>query len=129
MEGEGVGRGVPPPILKREKEEEQRDSSLGVSGELGSPTAKPPPGTSSPEGRGEEKSAGQNPEVHPDKGLNISQVATLDERPSGGFESSSEESADEGEGTLVGPDIEEAMGEETVQEQEETSVGGQSPDN
>jgi len=105
VEGEGVGRGVPPPILKREKEEEQRDSSLGVTGKLGNPAVKPPAGTSSPDVMGEEKSAGQNPEVRPDKGLNISQVATLDERPSGGFESSSEESADEGEGVLRGPPV------------------------
>jgi hypothetical protein len=38
--------------LKREREEEQTDSPLWVSGELGSPTVKPPPDTRSPEGGG-----------------------------------------------------------------------------
>jgi len=84
VEGEGVGRVVPPPILKREREEEQRDSPLWVTGKLGSPAVKPPPGTSSPEGGDGEKSAGQNPEVHPEKGMNISQVASLEERLSWG---------------------------------------------
>jgi hypothetical protein len=41
---------VSPPKLKREKEEEQRASSLWVTVELGSPTVKPPPDTRSPEG-------------------------------------------------------------------------------
>ena len=45
-----------------------------------------------------------------------------------GYGSSGEESSEEGEGILVGPEMEEAMGGETVQEQEGTSVGGQSPD-
>jgi hypothetical protein len=38
--------------LKREREEEQPDSPLWVTGELGSPTVKPPPDTRSPEGGG-----------------------------------------------------------------------------
>jgi hypothetical protein len=40
--------------LKREREEEQRASPLWVTGELGSPTVKPPPDTRSPEGGGGE---------------------------------------------------------------------------
>jgi hypothetical protein len=43
---------VSPPKLKRE--EEQRASSLWVTGELGIPTVKPPPDTRSPEGGGGE---------------------------------------------------------------------------
>ena len=43
---------VSPPILKREREEEQRASLLWVTGELGIPTVKPPPDTRSPEGGG-----------------------------------------------------------------------------
>jgi len=105
VEGEGVGRGVPSPILKREREEEQRDSSLGVIGEVRSPTVKHPPGTSSSEGEGGERSAGHNPEVHLEKGMNISQVATWEERLGGGFGSSSEESAGEGEGVLRDPQL------------------------
>ena len=54
MEGEEVDREVSPPILKREWEEEQPDSPLWVTGELGSPTAKPLPNTRSPEGGGVE---------------------------------------------------------------------------
>ena len=54
MEGEEVDREVSPPILKREREEEPPDSLLWVSGELGSPTFKPPSDTRSPEGGGEE---------------------------------------------------------------------------
>jgi hypothetical protein len=42
MEGKEVDREVSPPILKREREEEQPDSPLWVTGELGSPTVKPP---------------------------------------------------------------------------------------
>jgi hypothetical protein len=45
---------VSPPILKREREEEQRASPLWVTGELGIPTVKPPPDTRSPEGGGRE---------------------------------------------------------------------------
>ena len=52
VEGEEVDREVSPSILKREREEEQPDSPLWVSGELGSPTVKPPPDTRSPEGGG-----------------------------------------------------------------------------
>ena len=52
MEGEEVDREVSPPILKREREEEQPDSLLWVTGELGSPTFKPPSDTRSPEGGG-----------------------------------------------------------------------------
>jgi hypothetical protein len=47
MEEEEVDRMVSPPILKRERDEEQRVSPLWVTGELGSPTAKPPPDTRS----------------------------------------------------------------------------------
>ena len=52
MEGEEVDREVSTPILKGEMEEEQPDSPLWVTGELGSPTVKPPPDTRSPEGGG-----------------------------------------------------------------------------
>ena len=54
MEGEEVDREVSTPILKGEMEEEQPDSPLWVTGELGSPTVKPPPDTRSPEGGGGE---------------------------------------------------------------------------
>ena len=54
MEGKEVDREVSPPILKREREEEQLDSPLWVTGELGSLTVKPPPDTRSPEGGGGE---------------------------------------------------------------------------
>ena len=54
MEEEEVDRMVSPPILKRERDEEQRVSPLWVTGELGSPTTKPPPDTRSPEGGGGE---------------------------------------------------------------------------
>ena len=54
MEGEEVDREVSTPILKGEMEEEQPDSHLWVTGELGSPTVKPPPDTRSPEGGGGE---------------------------------------------------------------------------
>ena len=50
VEGEEVDRLVSPPILKRDREEEQRASPLWATGELGSPTVKSPPGTRSPEG-------------------------------------------------------------------------------
>jgi hypothetical protein len=54
MEGEEVNREVSPPILKREWEEEQPDSPLWLTGELGSPTVKPLPDTRSPQGGGVE---------------------------------------------------------------------------
>ena len=50
VEGEEVDRVVSPPILKRDRKEEQGAIPLWVTGELGSPTVKPPPGTRSPEG-------------------------------------------------------------------------------
>ena len=72
---------------------------------MGSHAVKPPPGTSSPEGGGGEKGAGQNPDVHPGKGMSIPQVARLEKRLSCGVGSSSGESADEGEGTLRRPPV------------------------
>jgi hypothetical protein len=54
MEGEEVDRELSTPILKGEMEEEQPDSPLWITGELGSPTVKPPPDTRSPEGGGGE---------------------------------------------------------------------------
>ena len=55
---------VSPPILKREREEEQGVSPLCVTGELGSPTVKPPPDTRSPEeGGGEMDLVGGNKPV------------------------------------------------------------------
>jgi hypothetical protein len=42
-EGEEVDREVSPPILKREREEEQNNGPLWVTGELGSPAIKNPP--------------------------------------------------------------------------------------
>jgi len=69
------------------------------------PAVKPPSGTRSPEGGGGKKGAGENPEVHPGKGMNIPQVARLEERLSCGVGFSSGESADEGEGNLRGPPI------------------------
>jgi len=120
MEGEEVDRVLSPPILKRVREEEQRDSPLWVTGEWGShtegrvkgtgPAVKPPPGTRSPEGEGGEKGAGRNPEVHPGPGMSIPQVARLEDRPSCGVGSSNGESAEEGEGTLKGPPV---VGEST----------------
>jgi hypothetical protein len=71
VEGEEVYREVSPPILKREREEEQPDGSLGVTGELGSPAIEHPPDTRSPEGAAREKGANQNPEIHPRKGANL----------------------------------------------------------
>jgi len=109
MEGEEVDRVVSPPILKRVREEEQRDSPLRATGEWGShaegrvkgtgPAVKPPPGTRSPEGGGGEKGAGRNPEVHPGPGMSIPQLARLEDRPSYGVGSSSGESALYSEGT------------------------------
>jgi len=115
MEGEEVDRVVSPPILKRVREEEQRDSPLRVTGEWGShtedrvkgtdPAVKSPPGTRNPEGGGWEKGAGRNPEVHPGTGMSIRQVARWEDRPSCGVGSSSGESAEEGGGTLRGPSV------------------------
>ena len=45
VEGEEVDRVVSPPILKRVREEEQRDSPLWVTGELGSHAEGHPPGS------------------------------------------------------------------------------------
>ena len=45
-----------------------------------------------------------------------------------GYESSSEESVEEKENSLVGMNMDESIGEEPVPEQEGASVGGQSPD-
>jgi len=97
------------------------------------PAVKPPPGTRSPEGGGGEKDAGRNPEVHPGTGMNIPQVARLEDRPSCGIGSSSGESADEGEGTLGGPPVVResarfhlgygSSGEESSEEGEGTLVG------
>ena len=69
------------------------------------PAVKPPPGTSNPKGGGGEKGAGQNPDVHPGKGMSIPQVARLEKRLSCGVGSSSGKSADEGEGTLRRPPV------------------------
>ena len=85
LEGEEVNRVVLPPILKRVREEEQRDSPLRVNGKWEShaegrvkgtgPAVKPSPGTRSPEGGGGEKDACRNPEFHPGTGMSIPQVA------------------------------------------------------
>jgi hypothetical protein len=68
MEGEEVDREVSPPILKRERKEEQPENHLWVTGELGSPTVKPPPDTWSPEGGGGEMNlvGGNKPVEVPD---------------------------------------------------------------
>ena len=121
---------------------------------MGSHAVKTSPGISSPEGGGGEKGAGQNPDVHPGKGMSIPQVVRLEKRLSCGVGSSSGESADEGEDTPRRPPVirESARchlgygsseeggrhpsghghgsvhGGEPVQGQEGTSVGGQSPD-
>jgi hypothetical protein len=84
VEEEEVDRVASSPILKRVREEEQRDSPIWVTGKLGST-----PGTRSPVGGCREKGAGQNPEVHPGKGMKIPPVARLEEKLSCGVPSSS----------------------------------------
>ena len=133
MEGKGTGRVATPPILKKERKEEQWDSPLGVTGIFGSPAVKPPPCTRGPEGGGGETGVGHNPEVHSEKGVNISQVTSMEEEHSWRVGSSSEESTDEGEGALRGPPVARgsvgfhlgfgSSGEESSEEGEDTLVG------
>ena len=69
-----MDRKVTSPILRGEGEKEPRNSSLEESGKRESPPTKDPPVTMRPE----EKDGNQNPEVHPDTGVKVSRVTSLE---------------------------------------------------